>query len=228
MTDTMHLSSYLEAVGRDLDAAARREVARRRRRRPIRIAALVAAGVVLAAGTALAASSLLGGAAPAPMQSALDAFYPDNADGGLAPVEGDAQVVARFGEDVLYRSPARDGTSVCTAITAIGEHGATEVPGSGCTADTGDRYWPIGLHTLGFHDRALIVGQVRAPAGRSLSLVRPGAGAERVPLGIDGFFLWELPLGTAGSLVLRDAAGAELSTMHLPALQPLRGSPSVP
>jgi hypothetical protein len=221
MSDTLRLSPYLEAVALDLDAAAGREVARRSRRRPLRIAALVAAGLILVAGTAFAASSLLGDPAPPRVQAALDAYFPDTGE-ALSPLPGRAQIVARYGDDVLYRSLARDGVSTCTAITTVGAGGAPEIPDSGCIRDTGDPHWPIGILVVGFHGRQIVVGQGVAPAGGGLFFVTAGAGEASIPLGVAGFFLWELPQRAAGSLELRDAHGSTLASM------PLRGIPSAP
>jgi hypothetical protein len=219
MSEANGLSPYLEAVGRDLDAAARREVARAGHRRPLGLAALIAAGLALVTGTALAASSVLGGPAPAAMQSALDAYFPNDGE-SLSPAPGHSVVVAQFGDDVLYRTLARDGRSTCTQVTARAPGGENEIVDAGCVLDTGDAHWPIGLQGHGFGGHLLLIGQARGPADASLHLVAGGTDA-RIPLGVDGFFLWELPLEppgalgqpmpVIGSLELRAADGSELS-----------------
>jgi hypothetical protein len=223
------LSSYLEVIGRDLDAAARREAERRRRRRPLRTAALIVAGVVVLTGTALAGSSLLGGLAPKPIQATLDAYWPDDGE-TMAPAPGHAVVVAEFGDDILYRKPARDGKSICTEITALGATGKAEIPDAGCAADTGDPHWPLGVLGVGFCGRQLVVGQARGPAGASLHLVMARSDA-RIPLGVDGFSLWELPQQertpdtapdvmsvTVGALELRAADGSLVARMPFQAM----------
>jgi hypothetical protein len=240
MSDALQLSPYLEAIACDLDAAAGRAVTRRRRRRPLRVAAVVVAALAVIGGTAVAASQLLGGPAPPPIQAALDAYYPQNGE-SFAPALGGAQDVAQFGDDVLYHLRARDGKAICLAITAVGSSGAGVVTGSGCIADTGDPHWPIGVAATGFRERELVYGQVNAPAGANLYAVRPGIEDVRIPLGVDGFFLWELPRQVVaadtdppalspspaiGSLVLRDLAGATLSSMKLFGL--LRAGPNGP
>ena len=72
-------SAYLEAVGRDLEVAARRYTrARRRRRARMRVAALTVTAVILLTGSALAGSSLLlGRQAPRIVQSTIDSVWPD-------------------------------------------------------------------------------------------------------------------------------------------------------
>ena len=58
-------SAYLEAVGRDLEVAARRQARiLRRRRARLRLAAIAVASIVLLAGSALAGAGILGGRAP--------------------------------------------------------------------------------------------------------------------------------------------------------------------
>lgn len=230
MSESIGLSAYLDAVGRDLDAAARREVARSRRRRPLRVAALFAAVLVVVTGTALAASSVLGGPAPAAIQSALDAYFPYDGE-SLSPAPGHSVVVAQFGDDVLYRTLARDGRSTCTQVTARGPGGTDEIVDAGCIADTGDAHWPIGLQGHGFGGHQLLIGQARGPADASLHLVTDGADA-RIPLGVDGFFLWELPLEPSGaigrpmpvigSLELRAGDGSVLSRITV------TGMPTLP
>jgi hypothetical protein len=241
MTDALGLSPYLEAIALDLAAAAGRAVARRRRRRPIRIAALALAAIALVAGTALAGSSLLGGSAPGPIQAAIDAAYP-HGDDTFAPAQGGARVMAQFGDDILYRLPARDGEAICLTITIGGADGAIDIPGVGCIASgVGDQYWPIGLEATSGQGRELVYGRVNAPPGGTLALVRPGTDELRIPLGVDGFFLWETPMlvvpastpmsdrsPVIGSLVLRDAAGATLSSMRLQGMAVVTGSPSAP
>ena len=58
-------SAYLEAVGRDLEVAARRQARMLRRRRArLRLAAIAVASIVLLAGSALAGAGILGGPCP--------------------------------------------------------------------------------------------------------------------------------------------------------------------
>jgi hypothetical protein len=231
MTETQRLSAYLEAVAIDFDAAADRAVLRRRRRsRSLRLVAIGAIAVALISGTALAASSLLGNSASAPIQAALDAFYPDDGE-GFGPARGNAQAVARFEDVVLYRSPARNGNprAICLSTVMIDDHGSTSIPGSGCILDEGDTYWPIGLLVSAVAGRLLMQGKVNAVPGSTLSVALPDAEEQRIDLGIDGFFLWEIPSSSGaddatprtGRLILRDGDGREISHFSF------RVSPSV-
>ena len=111
-------SAYLEAVGRDLEIAARRQARMLRRRRArLRLAAIGVASIVLLAGSALAGAGILGGRAPDFVQTSLSSLWQD--DGSrLAPTDGQFREVAIFDGDTLYRTPARDGTSVCLSVYA--------------------------------------------------------------------------------------------------------------
>jgi hypothetical protein len=229
------LDEQLVALGDSLEHGTRRAVAQRRtRRRVARTGLVVAIALIGTLGSAFAASSLLGGPAPAVVQGAIDRFYPTGGGDSLAPAPGGARAVATFGDDVLYRLPARDGTSVCLVIVLAHPANGQAIPGEGCIAPLGAAggWLPVGILSIGSgDDRQFVYGEIDAPAGSELWLEPNGEAAERVPTGVDGFFLVERavqpPADDPGSqhyvparLVLRGANGDELETRPVSFLRP--------
>lgn len=221
------LDERLSLIGDALQVAVGVPVRPHRRPRPI--ARTVAIAVVVFAvlvGSALAASSLLGGPAPAALQTAIDEFYPADPGNTMAPAPGGATIVASSGEDVLYRLPARDGTSTCLGIALAHVPASRRIPGEGCMADTGgpNAWLPIGLMGEGTQDgRQLIYGRLVAPAGATLSLEPDGQAPQPIAIGSDGFFLAERTIAAGATqgdpatrvyararLVLRDETGGVL------------------
>jgi hypothetical protein len=186
-------SAYLEAVGRDLEVAAHRQArVLRRRRARLRLAALSVTTIVLLAGSALAGAGILGGRAPAFVQESLGSFWQD--DGfRLAPSVGEFREVANFDGDILYRSPARDGSSVCLSVLAPSRK-PTAREGIRCFAGAEDGHWPSDVNVVVRGDRQAIFGQIRAPGDASLVLQWTGEDPVQIPLGLDGYFLIEVPL----------------------------------
>jgi hypothetical protein len=233
------IDDRLAAIGDVLERGVRGAVAERHaRRRRLRIVALAACAIAATAGSAIAASSLLGGPAPGPVQSAIDAFYPAS-DDALAPApSGSAVAVATSGDDVLFRVPAKRGADTCLVIVLADRRLAHSIPGAGCiAAGNDDSFFPIGVVSESTGDgRQLVFGQVRVPPTVSLSFEPVGAGAISVPIGVDGFFLFERPMGdrrrdpdphvvTSGALVLRDAGGAEVARRQVRQLSTMPSSP---
>jgi hypothetical protein len=237
----MHaMDDRLVAIGDALERGVRGAVLERHaRRRRLRLIAVAACAIAATAGSAIAASSLLGGPAPGPVQSAIDAFYPAN-DDALAPVpNGSAVAVATSGDDVLYRVPAKDGASTCLVVVLADPTRANAIPGEGCQLRGPlDGALPIGVVSESTGDgRRLVYGQVGVPRIVSLSFESDGAGAISVPIGVDGFFLFERPIDDRvgepdprlvpfGVLVLRDASGAEVARRQLHLLSRVPASPS--
>jgi hypothetical protein len=219
------LDDRLAVIGDALEHGARLRAARQRgRRRAARVAAIAVAALALTAGVALATSSLLGGPAPADVQSAIDGYWPDDPGDTMAPAPGGARAVAEFGDDVLYALPARDGRSACFTILLAHLPRSEAIPGEGCIARSPDatQWLPIGIHVGGTSDhRELISGQVVAPPGATFWIEPAGEPPMQIPLGIDGYFLAERkvddqrkqntePPMYPAKYVLRDKAGNEL------------------
>ena len=185
-------SAYLEAVGRDLEVAARRyALVRRRRRTRVRIAALALTAAILLTGTALAGSSLLGMPAPGIVQSALDAVWPSDDTSDLRPVAGTAQMVAQSEHATLYRSRAKRPGAVCLSVVS----GTDRATGCMDRLAKGDWALPLSSHTTG--TRQVVFGQLHNPAGVTLVLQWTGGKTTRIVLGVDGFFVADLPLAKA-------------------------------
>jgi hypothetical protein len=208
-------SAYLEAVGRDLDAAARRQAqVLRRRRARLRLAAVGVSAIVLLTGSALAGAGILGTPAPKIVQATLNSLWDGSDKSMLAPTLTGARGMAFFDGDRLYRSPGRKQASVCLTVVAADLTVARSTRGGSCFARASGGYWPFGVISRLRADRQAIFGQIRAPGDASLTLEWPGAGPRRVPLGLDGHFLVELPLlpraraePVFGTLEIRDGAG---------------------
>jgi hypothetical protein len=229
------LDEQLVAIGDSLERGTRRAVAERRTRRRVARTGLIAAiALVGTLGSAVAASSLLGGPAPAVVQAAIDRFYPQGGHDSLAPAPGGARAVATFGSDVLYRLPARDGTSVCLVIVLAHPANGQAIPGEGCIVPLGAAggWLPIGILSIGSgDDRQLVYGEIDARAGSELWLEPKGEAPQRVVLGADGFFLVERAVQPPSDdpanqpyvparLVLRGANGDELATRAVSFLLP--------
>jgi hypothetical protein len=212
--ETPH-SAYLEAVGRDLDAAARRQARTLRRRRTrLRLVAVGASATILLAGSALAGAGILGTPAPKIVQATLNSLWESRDGSMLAPTLTGARGMAFFDGDRLYRSPGRKRGSVCLTVVAADLTLARSTRGGSCFARANGGYWPFGVVSRPRGDRQAIFGQIRAPGNASLTLEWPGAGPRRVPLGLDGHFLVELPLlpraraePVFAVLQIRDGAG---------------------
>jgi hypothetical protein len=190
--ETSH-SAYLDAVGRDLEAAARRQArVLRRRRARLRATALAATTLVLLAASALAGAGILGERAPGFVQASLGSLWQDDGS-SLAPTNGEFRAVAAFDGDTLYRTPGRDGNGVCLSVLASNRNPASR-DGIRCFDPGTDSRWPSDVNAVVRGDRQAIFGQIRAPGDASLVLQWPGADAVPIPLSLDGYFLIEVPL----------------------------------
>jgi hypothetical protein len=229
------LDEQLVAIGDSLERGTRRAIAQRRTgSRVARTGLIVVLALVGTLGSAFAASSLLGGPAPAVVQAAIDRFYPRGGNDSLAPAPGGARAVATFGRDVLYRLPARDGTSVCLVIVLAHAANGQAIPGEGCIVPLGRAggRLPLGILSIGSgDDRQLVYGEIDAPAGGELWLEPKGEPSQRVAIGADGFFLVERAVEPPGDdlanqphvparLVLRGADGDELAARTVSFLLP--------
>ena len=212
------LDERLALIGDALERGAQQAAERRRARtRTARVVAILATAAVVCAGTAIASSRLLGGPAPAAVQSAIDDFIPQSWDGEMAPALSGATSVARFRDDVLYRLPARDGKSVCLTVL-LAQHGpGRPVESVGCIAPgVGGAWFPIGIVQSGTPDaRQLLFGQVHAPANATLWIELEDQPAVQIPIGVDGYFLIEA--------TNRDPAADPATTPHPEARLVLRG-----
>jgi len=206
------LDERLALIGDALERGAQRSAQRRRRRkRTARLAVIAAIAVVAAVGSALAASSLLGGPAPADVQTAIDQFYPADPGNSMAPAPGGATAVASFGDDVLYRLPARDGVSVCLGVVLAHPSNGKPIPGEGCMAMVGgpDEWLPM-VSGLGSGDgRLLIFGKVSAATGDTFWIEPAEQSPQQIPLGKDGFFLIERTISAQATSTDTDALDAE-------------------
>ena len=184
-------SAYLEAVGRDLEVAARRQARMLRRRRArLRLAAIAVASIVLLAGSALAGAGILGGRAPDFVQTNLASLWQD--DGSrLAPTDGEFRAVAIFGGDTLI---ARPGLTAPACAVGLAPTRASATRQNLRCFDPMPRRWPSAVNTVVRGDRQAIFGQIRAPDDASLVLQWPGAVPVPIPLSLDGYFLIEVPL----------------------------------
>ena len=197
---------------------------RRRRwavRRPARIA-LVAGLLVVGGGVAAGAAAILGQPAPRAVKhdlKSVDAGLP--ADLALNPDAQGARAVASNGSSTLYAATLKDG-GYCMELVVGGR-----ARGAVCT--TAAQEQPIGL-TVPFGDPAInsspitAGGRVNASAATTLSIRFPDATEASVPLGEDGFFVYDVPADKLASvhrggfvLVARDADGAEVGEAPLPA-----------
>jgi hypothetical protein len=187
-------SAYLEAVGRDLETAARRYAGMRRRRRTqLRVTALSITAVILLAGSALAGSSLLGMKAPGFVQATLDSLWPPDDTTDLTPVAGTARLVAQSDNATLYRSRANGTGAVCLSIV-YGKHRHIS-----CMTRVANERWALPLSSTVVGDRQFVLGQIRIQSGATLVAQWQGGEPIRIAIGFDGFFLGEVPLANPGA-----------------------------
>lgn len=226
MTSEALHSAYLEAVGHDLQVAARRQAQALRRRAHLRVAALSATLLVLLAGSAVAGSSILGAHATGLVQSTIDSLWKGGDRTTLAPAMGDARAVARTDDVILYRSPSNDPGSVCLAVIASDLRFAQGDRGQSCVARAGKGALPLGVFSYGIRGHQAIFGQIRLPAGGKLVLERPNGDRVRIVLGVDGYFLGQVPIArrapgaipVVATLRLLARDGSVVATRAIPGL----------
>ena len=223
MNEAPH-SAYREAIRRDLQVAARRQVqTHRRRRMQLRLAAASLTALVLLAGTAVAGQSILGARASGAVQSTIDSLWQGGERTALAPRPGNARAVARVGGTVLYRSPGTDPGSVCIELVSTDLVPAPEARAQQCI-ERGAGAWPTGAVTRELGGRLAFFGQIHPPPGGRLVLDPAGGSRVPVALGVDGWFLGLLPLLLAApgapppleaTLRILDGSGDEVSSIAI-------------
>nr|MDP9341419.1 hypothetical protein [Actinomycetota bacterium] len=200
------------------------EPARRRPhvvRRSARIA-LVAGLLVVIGGVAAGAAAILGQPAPPEVKhdiQSVDAGLP--ADLALNPDVQRAHVVASTGSSTLYAATLKDG-GYCMELASGGAP-----RGAVCTIASQEL--PIDL-TVPFSDPVTETspvtagGRVNASTAATLSVHFPDGSEAEIPLGDDGFFVYDVPAAELASvhqggflLMARDPAGAEVAEARLPA-----------
>ncbi len=200
------------------------EPAPRRRwtlRRPARIA-LVAGLLVVGGGVAAGAAAFLGQPAPPAVKHdirSVDAGLP--ADLALNPDAKNARAVASSGSSTLYAATLTDG-GYCMELVIDGQ-----ARGAVCTPAAQEL--PIDL-TAPYSDPATNAspitagGRVNAATAATLSVRFPDGTEASIPLGEDGYFVYDVPAEELASvhrggfvLVARDAEGNEVGAGPLPA-----------
>jgi hypothetical protein len=201
------------------------ERAASRRRWPVRWPAriaLVAGLLVVGGGVAAAAAAILGQPAPPAVKhdlQSVDAGLP--ADLALNPDAQRAHAVASTPSSTLYAATLKDGGYCKELVTDGAARGAV------CTTAT--QAVPVDL-TVPVTDPVTdsspvtVGGKVNAASAASLSIRFPDGVESPVPLGEDGFFVYDVPAAELPSvhhggflLVASDAAGAEVGEGRLPA-----------
>jgi hypothetical protein len=194
---------------------------RRTARRSVRIA-LAAGLLVVGGGVAAGEAAVIGQPAPPPVRNDLrsvDAGLPD--DLALNPDVQEAHIVASTGSSTLYAATLKDG-GYCQELVTGGEP-------RGAVCATAAQELPIDLTVPSTDPVAdtspvTVGGRVNAPGAASLAIRFPDGAEASIPLGEDGFFIYdvspaELPSVHGGGflLVARDARGAEVAQGRLPA-----------
>lgn len=225
------LTANLEDVLRDLQPAAHRVAAGGRRRRRLRVLAIAAVMVGASAAVAIAAGHYLGQPAPSFLKAELAQY-----DKGLPPQYryypdvAKAKVVATNGHAVLYGAPAAP-----RGAEAIGHPGYC----SDLVADGGALGWnwvcneTATIKGLSFHYAATdpsrrlpgvtAAGRVVIPDATALELRYRNGASDRIPLGLNGFYVLAIPAANLAQLrsapataIVRGKGGAALYRMQIP------------
>jgi hypothetical protein len=226
------LPANLQDVLADLRPAAERMAADGRRRRRLRVIKVAAVSCCVGAAGALAASHYLGQPAPTFLKAELAEY-----DKGLPeqyrfyPRVEDAKVVAESGHAVLYAAAAapRGGEATgrpgyCTDL--VGDDGAL---GWNWVCNATIQVKGLSLHFAARDPRSAFVGETVAgivvvPGARGLELRYDRGIVERIPLGLDGYFVHDIPADNLTRLrrgpataVVRGRNGRELYRKQIPA-----------
>jgi hypothetical protein len=213
--------SATDALRDDLLAAYSGLLERRRRhRRLARLAAIACAGALVLAGAGFGAATLFGWPAPPHVQNELasvDRGLP--ADLRLNPDVDNARAVAATATSTLYAASLPGGGS-CSEIVTTGERGR----GATCAEYASALQMTVPSDAGAGPQTPVVVGGRLPSSATRLEARYPGGSAERVPLGDDRFFLFDVParqltsVHVAGlTLVALDQAGAVVARQQLPA-----------
>src|SRR5919201_1548506 len=215
-----------DSLGRDLQIAYGRRLERERRRwQTSRTIVLVSLGTLIVTGAGLGAAAMLGRPAPAHVQKELaggDQGLP--ADLRLNPDVRNARAVASTDTATLYAASLRGGGH-CTELVTSGERGR----GATCTTAAELATRPLDV-VLPFDDGAgpdspvVMGGRVNAQAGESLEAVYADGASDTIQLGVDRFFVFDVPAAHRASvhaagadLVARDTRGSVVARTSIPA-----------
>ena len=215
-----------DALEQDLRTAYSRLLVRRARSRRVAIvSALGGIAALLLGAAALGAAKLLGWPAPRHVRAeiaAVDRGLP--ADLRLNPDVEHARAVASTTNATLYAASLRDGGS-CTEIVTAGDRGR----GATCATAADQAQRAIEL-VAPFDDGAgsdspvVLGGRINDPAGSSLEAVYADGVDDRVELGEERYFLFEVPAAHRRSvhasgveLIARTGDGSILGRATLPA-----------
>ena len=191
-----------DALRSDLETAYGGFLARRRRRlRAVRGATVGCVAALALAGAALGTAALLGWPAPLHVKqelAAVDQGMP--ADLRLNPDVEHAHAVAATRDATLYAASLRDGGS-CTEIVTLGDRGrgATCITG----AELGSRALDVTVpsdDSSGPESPVVVGGCLNAESGARVEVVYEDGSRERVELGDDRYFLFEVPVAQRPSV----------------------------
>ena len=226
------LTTNLEDVLRDLRPAADRVATQGRRRRRLRLLAITTVAVGICAAAAVAARFYLGQPAPSFLKAELAEydkglpsqyrFYPDVAK---------AKVVATNGHVVFYAAPAAPRGANATSRAGY----CTDLVGNG-----GALGWnwicneTAQVQGLTFHYAATdptrhlpgetVAGRIVIPHATGLELHYRGGTVDRIPLGLDGYYVFDIPPTSLAQLrrapataIVRGPRGTALYRTRIPA-----------
>src|SRR4051812_20055696 len=185
------------------------ETSRDGNRRRSRLVAIAAATLVATAGAAAAAATMLGGPAPDPVRAhlaELDRGMPP--DLRYNPDLADARAVAATASGALYAADLPDGGYCIEAATSDGQpRGGTCVTAADSRTRAIEVIAPI---PAGDDAPLLIGGHLNAANLTTLRATYAGTAPRRVGLGIDGYFLIQVPAPQRATALDR---GVELSAV---------------
>jgi hypothetical protein len=206
---------------------------RERRRRPVRLVAIAVAVAVLGGGVAAATGLLFGRPAPEGVKkdiAGVDRGLP--ADIRLDPDVKNARSVAATSDATLYYAALRDG-GYCIEIATrdFGPRGAVCTTAVQAAAEPFEVTVPF-VDPIRADSPVTIGGRVNRDSLAVLEIRYSDGGSDRVPLGDDRFFVYDVPSDELASvhsddfrLVGLDANGAVVASTRIPAVAPEVGAP---